>query len=107
MFLAIIRDLNLHITILCLDRGFYSHDVFAFLQYENVPHTVPVRNYGKLLGRVLTGNCARHAHYTMPGTGNPIDPYLSTSPHYLPGNSSVKRHHKVVSRITISSCGEQ
>jgi putative transposase len=86
-FLAIIRDLNLDITILCLDRGFYSHDVLAFLQNENVPHIVPVRNYGKVLGRVLTGNRARHAHYIMPGTGNPIDLTLAIDVHYLKGKN--------------------
>jgi putative transposase len=86
-FLAIIRDHNLHITILCLDRGFYSHDVFAFLQIENVPHIVPVRNYGKELGRVLTGNRARYAQYIMPGTGNPIELNLAIDVHYLKGKN--------------------
>ena len=86
-FLAIIRDLNLHITILCLDRGFYSHDVFAFLQNENVPHIVPVRNYGKELGRVLTGNRARYAQYIMQGTGNPIELNLAIDVHYLKGKN--------------------
>ncbi|MFA5169102.1 MAG: ISH3 family transposase [Candidatus Omnitrophota bacterium] len=87
-FLAIIRDLDLHITILCLDRGFYSHDVFAFLQTENVPHIVPVRNYGKVLGRVLTGNRARYAQYIMQGTGNPIGLNLAIDVHYLKGKNS-------------------
>jgi putative transposase len=85
--LAIIRDLNLHITVLCLDRGFYSRDVFAFLQSENVPHIVPVRNYGKELGRVLTGNRARFAQYTLPGTGNPIELNLAIDVHYLKGKN--------------------
>jgi putative transposase len=86
-FLAIIQDLNLHITILCLDRGFYSHDVFAFLQNENVPHIVPVRNYGKELGRVLTGYRARYAQYIMQGTGNPIELNLAIDVHYLKGKN--------------------
>jgi putative transposase len=86
-FLAIIRDLNLDITILCIDRGFYSHDVFAFLQNENIPHIVPVRNYGKVLGRILTGNRPRHTHYIMPGTGNPIELNLAIDVHYLKGKN--------------------
>lgn len=86
-FLESIRDLDLHITILCLDRGFYSHDVFAFLQTTDVPHIVPVRNYGKVLGRVLTGNRARHAQYTMPGPDFPLDLTLAIDVHYLKGKN--------------------
>lgn len=86
-FLAIIRELQLNITILCLDRGFYSHDVFAFLQNENIPHIVPVRNYGKELSRILMGNRARYAHYTMPGSGNPIELTLAIDVHYLKGTN--------------------
>lgn len=86
-FLEIIRDLNLQITVLCLDRGFYSHDVFAFLQNENVPHIVPVRNYGTALGRVLTGNRARYARYTMPGPDFPLDLTLAIDVHYQKGRN--------------------
>jgi len=84
-FLAIIHDLNLHIRVLCLDRGFYSHHVFAFLQSENVPHIVPVRNYGKVLGSVLSGNRARYATYTMPGPDFPLDLTLAIDVHYQKG----------------------
>jgi hypothetical protein len=40
-FLAILNDLNVNIAVLCLDRGFYSNNVFLFLQSENIPHIVP------------------------------------------------------------------
>lgn len=86
-FLAIIRDLKLHIRVLCLDRGFYSHHVFAFLQSENVPHIVPVRNYGKVLGSVLSGNRARYASYTMPGPDFPLDLTLAIDVHYQKGKN--------------------
>jgi putative transposase len=41
-FLAFISDAKVNIEVLCLDRGFYSHYVFSFLQNENIPHIVPV-----------------------------------------------------------------
>ena len=39
-FLAVINGAKVNIEILCLDRGFYSIDVFSFLQEENIPHIV-------------------------------------------------------------------
>jgi len=42
-FLKIIADMKVKITVLCLDRGFYSKDVFTFLQNEGVLHIVPAR----------------------------------------------------------------
>ncbi len=76
-----------NIRVLCLDRGFYSHHVFAFLQSENVPHIVPVRNYGKVLGSVLSGNRARYASYTMPGPDFPLDLTLAIDVHYQKGKN--------------------
>ena len=64
-FLAIISEAQVNIGILCLDRGFYSNDVFSFLQNENIPHIVPVRKYGKDLMKILRGNHSRYARYTM------------------------------------------
>ncbi|MFA4849865.1 MAG: hypothetical protein WC626_09080 [Methanoregula sp.] len=45
-FLGFIDDANVNIEVFCLDRGFYSNDVFSFLQMENIPHIVPVRKHG-------------------------------------------------------------
>ncbi len=42
-FLAIIHNAKVNTQVLCLDRGFYSKDVFSFLQKEKIPHIVPVR----------------------------------------------------------------
>ena len=86
-FLAIIHDLDVNIAVLCLDRGFYSNDVFSFLQSENIPHIVPVRKYGKELMKLLRGNHSRYAHYTMRGTGEPLDLTLAIDVQYLQGKN--------------------
>ena len=86
-FLSVLRDLNVNIAVLCLDRGFYSNDVFSFLQNENVPHIVPVRKHGKELKKILRGNHARYAQYTMMGTGEPLDLTLVIDVQYLQGRN--------------------
>lgn len=86
-FLGILNDLNVNIAVLCLDRGFYSNDVFSFLQTENIPHIVPVRKQGKELKKILRGNRARYAHYTMMGTGEPLDLTLAIDVQYLQGKN--------------------
>jgi len=86
-FLAIINDLDVSIDILCLDRGFYSKDVFSFLQTEKIPHIVPVRKYGKELKKILRGNHSRYAMYTMMGTGPPLDLTLAIDVQYLQGRN--------------------
>ena len=40
-FLGIINDAKVNIEVFCLDRGFYSKEVFSFLQKQNIPHIVP------------------------------------------------------------------
>src|SRR5512139_570519 len=57
-FLDLIKKLNLEIKVLCLDRGFYSIDVFEFLQKNDVPHIVPVIKRGKQMKQLLKGNKA-------------------------------------------------
>jgi putative transposase len=86
-FLTIINDVNVNISILCLDRGFYSNDVFSFLQEENIPHIVPVRKHGDEIRKILRGNRARYARYTMRGTGKPIDLTLAIDVQYLQGKN--------------------
>jgi len=86
-FLAILDDLNVNIAVLCLDRGFYSNDVFSFLQKENIPFIVPVRKNGKELKKILQGNHSRYAQYTMIGTGKPLDLTLAIDVQYLQGKN--------------------
>ena len=77
----------MNIAVLCLDRGFYSNDVLSFLQNENVAHIVPVRKQGKELKKILRGNRARYAHYTMMGTGEPLELTLAIDVQYLRGKN--------------------
>jgi len=86
-FLTIINDLEVNISVLCLDRGFYSAEVFSFLQKENIPHIVPVRKYGTELKRLLRGNHFRYAQYTMMGSGEPIELTLAIDVQYLQGKN--------------------
>jgi len=60
-FLAIINAAQVNIEVLCLDRGFYSYDVFSFLQKETIPYIVPVRKYSQELKMILWGNHSRFA----------------------------------------------
>jgi putative transposase len=86
-FLKIIADLKVKITVLCLDRGFYSKDIFAVLQMENVPHIVPVRKHGEELKKIMTGTHSRYDRYTMIGTSEPIDLTLAIDVQYLQGKN--------------------
>lgn len=86
-FLAILSEAQVNIEVLCLDRGFYSHEVFSFLQKENIPHIVPVRKYGQDLKKILRGNHARYARYTMMGTSGPLALTLAIDVHYLQGRN--------------------
>jgi putative transposase len=86
-FLAFIDDAKVNIEILCLDRGFYSIDVFSFLQEENIPHIVPVRKQGQELKKILRGNHSRYARYTMRGTSGSLDLTLAIDVQYLQGKN--------------------
>jgi putative transposase len=86
-FLAFIDDAKVNIEILCLDRGFYSNDVFSFLQKENIPHIVPVRKHGQELKKILRGNHSRYARYTMMGIPGPLDLTLAIDVQYLQGKN--------------------
>jgi putative transposase len=86
-FLAFIDDAKVNIEVLRLDRGFYSNDVFSFLQNESIPHIVPVRKHGKELKKILRGNHSRYARYTMMGTSGPLDLTLAIDVQYLQGKN--------------------
>ena len=62
-FIDLIKRLNFKIKVLFLDRGFYSIDVFEFLQNNNVPHIVPVIKRGEQIKQILNGNKARSEQY--------------------------------------------
>lgn len=64
-FIDLIKKLNFGIKILCLDREFYSIDVFEFLRKHKIPHIVPVVKKGKKIKKILNGNKSRRETYTM------------------------------------------
>jgi len=86
-FLAFIDDAKVNIEILCLDWGFYSNDVFLFLQKENIPHIFSMRKHGQELKKILRGNHSQYAQYTMKGTGKPLDLPLAIDVQYLQGRN--------------------
>lgn len=64
-FIDLIKDLHFNIKVLCLDREFYSVDVFEFLQNKWIPHIIPVVRKGKEIKQLLIGRKARSAEYIM------------------------------------------
>ncbi len=64
-FIDLIEELNFNIKVLCLDREFYSVDVFEFLQNKDIPHITPVVRRGKTIKQLLKGRKARSAEYVM------------------------------------------
>ncbi len=67
-FIDQIKRLDFGIEILCLDREFYTFDVFDFLQKHNVPYIVPVVKKGFKIKEMLIGNKGRTDTYTMEKT---------------------------------------
>jgi hypothetical protein len=58
-FIDLINELNFNIKILCLDREFYTVDVFEFLQDQKIPHITPVVRRGDKMKQLLIGRKAR------------------------------------------------
>ena len=80
-----IQQLDINVEVLCLDRGFYSKDVFAFLQDEGIPHIVPVKKHSVEMKTLLNGKKARFAQYTMKGKGKPLEINIAIDVHYQQG----------------------
>jgi len=64
-FIDIIREKGYKIRVLLLDRGFYSADLFQYLQNEGIPHIMPVKAYGKKMKDLLANNQIRDFSYTL------------------------------------------
>ncbi|WP_319506573.1 ISH3 family transposase [uncultured Methanolobus sp.] len=64
-FIDLIEELNFNTKVLCLDREFYSVDVFEFLQNKDIPHITPVVRRGKAIKQLLNGREARSAEYAI------------------------------------------
>ena len=89
-FVDLINKLNFKIKVLCLDRGFYSIDVFEFLQNNNVPHIVPVIKRGKQIKKILNGNKARREQYVMKNSKKNILLDIVIDVKYLKGKRGKK-----------------
>src|SRR5659263_659879 len=93
-FVDLIKRLNFKIKVLCLDRGFYSIDVFEFLQNNNIPHIVPVIKRGKKMKQILKGNKARSEQYVMKKSKKKILLNIVSDVKYLKGKRGKKgREH--------------
>lgn len=89
-FIDLIKRLNFKIKVLCLDREFYSIDVFEFLQNNDVPHIVPVVKKGEQMKQILNGNKARSTQYVMKNSRKKICLDIIIDVKYLKGKRGKK-----------------
>ena len=89
-FIDLIIGLNFKIKVLCMDREFYSIDVFEFLQKNNIPHIVPVVKKGKKMKQILKGNKARCEQYVMKNAKKRIHLDIVIDVKYLKGKRDKK-----------------
>ena len=89
-FFDLIKRLNFKIKVLCLDREFYSIDVFEFLQKNGVPHIVPVVKKGEKMKQLLKGNKARSTQYVMKNSTKKILLDIIIDVKYLKGKRDKK-----------------
>ncbi|WP_229391959.1 ISH3 family transposase [Methanosarcina sp. DH2] len=89
-FLYLIKRLNFKIKVLCLDREFYSIDVFEFLQSNGVPHIVPVVKKGEKMKQLMNGNKARSTQYVMKNSKKKILLDIIIDVKYLKGKRGKK-----------------
>ncbi|MDE4907283.1 ISH3 family transposase [Methanogenium marinum] len=80
-----IHNLNVNVEVLCLDRGFYSKNMFTFLQDEVIPHIVPVKKHSVEIKALLKGNKSRFGKYTMKSKGKPLEIDIAIDVHYQQG----------------------
>ena len=89
-FIDLIKKMNFKIKVLCLDRGFYSIDVFEFFQNNNIPHIVPVIKRGEQMKQILKGNKARREQYVMKNSKKKILLNIVIDVKYLKGKRGKK-----------------
>lgn len=89
-FIDLIKKLDFKIKVLCLDREFYSIDVFEFLQNNDVPYIVPVIKRGEQMKQILKGNKARSTQYVMKNPKKKILLDIVIDVRYLKGKKGKK-----------------
>lgn len=93
-FIDLIKRLNFRVKILCLDREFYSIDVFEFLQSNNIPHIAPVVKKGAKIKQILRGTKSRCNTYIMKNSKKKIQLDIVIDVKYLKGKRWKKRMRK-------------
>lgn len=89
-FIDLIKSLNFGIKILCLDREFYSIDVFEFLKILKIPHITPVVKKGDRIKKILTGTRNRFDTYLMKNSEKEILLDIAIDVKYLKGKRGKK-----------------
>jgi len=84
-FIALIDRMGLNIEVLCLDREFYSREVFDFLQCCKIPHIIPVVEKGTKIKEIVKGRKQRSADYSMNLYGRNIPLRISVDVKYMMG----------------------
>ena len=84
-FADLIYQINFKVNVLCLDREFYSTEVFTFLQEKDVPHIIPVVKKGKKMKEIIDGRKKRYATYTMNGSKGKVELNLAIDVKYRKG----------------------
>jgi len=91
----IIHDLGIGITVLCLDRGFYSIALFSYLQQEEIPYIVPVKKQGKYLKMLLQGRKYQWETYEMHNAKQSLEVDILIDVKYIKGRKvrGMKKSH--------------
>lgn len=84
-FITLIERMKLGIEVLCLDREFYTKEVFDFLQCCDIPHIIPVVERGSTIKEIVKGRKHRFADYTMNLHGRDILLRIAVDVKYLMG----------------------
>ena len=71
--LDVIRTSKFRIRVLCLDREFYSVDIFSYLKSEDVPFIVPTKRHGTEMKRILSRTSSGFEDYTIKSGEKSVD----------------------------------
>ena len=82
-FITMIDRMGFGIEVLCLDREFYTREVFDFLQCCEIPHIIPVVERGAKIKEILKGRKQRFADYSMNLYGRNIPLRISVDVKYM------------------------
>ena len=84
-FINLIDTLELGIEVLCLDREFYTREVFDLLQCCEIPHIIPVVEKGAEIKNIVKGRRQRFADYSMKLYGRIIPLNIAVDVKYMKG----------------------